>query len=201
MAGSSPDGDAERSLAHTRRLGLEVGAEIVTGIQTGRLVVVAGAGSRVGRVVRALLPAFAAGPVVTGPVCASLVEAAVTVQDVFAGLRAVAGLPGAPRPVAADDLLPERALAGDARAARQLVAGVYRPLAAEQGMLETIDAYVGTGGSIEATARSLFVHANTVRYRLRRIAEACGYDLAAGRDRHVVQVALTLGRIDSSTEL
>jgi hypothetical protein len=201
MAGSSPDGNAERSLAHTRRLGLEVGAEIVTGIQTGRLVVVAGAGSRVGRVVRALLPAFAAGPVVTGPVCASLVEAAVTVQDVFAGLRAVAGLPGAPRPVAADDLLPERALAGDARAARQLVAGVYRPLAAEQGMLETIDAYVGTGGSIEATARSLFVHANTVRYRLRRIAEVCGYDLAAGRDRHVVQVALTLGRIDSSTEL
>jgi hypothetical protein len=201
MAGSSPDGDPERSLAHTRRLGREAGAEIITGIQTGRLVVVAGATGRVSRVVRALLPAFADGPVVTGPVCAGLVEAGVTVQDVFAGLRAVPGLPGAPRPVAAEDLLPERALAGDARAARQLVTTVFRRLAAEQTMLETVDAYVGSGGSIEATARSLFVHANTVRYRLRRIAEVCGYDLTAGRDRHVVQVALTLGRIDNSVDL
>jgi hypothetical protein len=201
MAGSSPDGDPERSLAHTRRLGRDAGAEILTGIQTGRLVVVAGAAGRVSRVVRALLPAFADGPVVIGPVCPGLVEAGVTVQDVFAGLRAVPGLPGAPRPVAAEDLLPERALAGDARAARQLVTAVYRRLAAEQTMLETVDAYVGSGGSIEATARSLFVHANTVRYRLRRIAEVCGYDLTAGRDRHVVQVALTLGRIDNSVDL
>lgn len=201
MAGSSPDGDPERSLAHTRRLGREAGAEILTGVQSGRLVVVAGAPGRVARVVRGLLPAFADGPVVTGPVCAGLAEAASTVQDVFAALRAVPGLPDAPRPVAADDLLPERALAGDLRAARRLVADVYRPLAADQTMLDTADAYLGSGGSIEAAARSLFVHANTVRYRLRRIAEVCGYDLAAGRDRHVVQVALTLGRIDSGADL
>jgi hypothetical protein len=201
MAGSAPDGDPERALAQTRRLGREAGAEILTGVQTGRLIVVAGSPGRVNRVVRALLPAFADGPVVTGPVCVGLAEAAITVQDVFASLRAVPGLPDAPRPVAADDLLPERALAGDTRAARQLVVGVYRPLAAEETMLETIDAYVGSGGSIEATARSLFVHANTVRYRLRRIAEVCGYDLSAGRDRHVVQVALTLGRIDTSADL
>ncbi|HEX3900644.1 MAG TPA: helix-turn-helix domain-containing protein [Mycobacteriales bacterium] len=201
MAGSAPDGDPERALAQTRRLGREAGAEILTGVQTGRLIVVAGSPGRVNRVVRALLPAFADGPVVTGPVCVCLAEAAITVQDVFASLRAVPGLPDAPRPVAADDLLPERALAGDTRAARQLVVGVYRPLAAEETMLETIDAYVGSGGSIEATARSLFVHANTVRYRLRRIAEVCGYDLSAGRDRHVVQVALTLGRIDTSADL
>jgi len=36
----------------------------------------------------------------------------------------------------------------------------------------------------------------TVRYRLRRITDVCGYDLMAGRDRYVVQVALTLGRLD-----
>ncbi|HVW79496.1 MAG TPA: helix-turn-helix domain-containing protein [Mycobacteriales bacterium] len=201
MAGASPDGDAERSLAHTRRLGRDAGAEILTGIQTGRLVVVAGAAGRVSRIVRSLLPAFGPGPVVIGPVCPGLVEAAATVQDVFAGLRAVPALPAAPRPVATQDLLPERALAGDLRAARVLVTKVYKPLCAEPALLETVDAYVASGGAIEATARSLFVHPNTVRYRLRRIAEVSGYDLGSGRDRYVVQVALTLGRIDSSTDL
>jgi len=56
-------------------------------------------------------------------------------------------------------------------------------------------AFVRTGGAIEASARELFVHANTIRYRLRRIAETCGYDLANSRDRYVVQIAISLGRI------
>jgi DNA-binding PucR family transcriptional regulator len=40
------------------------------------------------------------------------------------------------------------------------------------------------------------VHANTVRYRLRRIAELCDRDLTNGRDRFVIQVAMTLGRLE-----
>ena len=201
LAGSAPDGDSERSLAHTRRLGRDAGADILTGVQTGRLLVVAGASGRTARVVRALLPAFGPGPVVTGPVVNGLVEAANTVPDVFAGLRAVAGHPSASRPIAADDLLPERALAGDARAARQLVTTIHRRLAAEENLLSTVDAYVASGGSIEATARLLFVHPNTVRYRLRRIEEVCGRDVTVGRDRYVVEVALTLGRIDAAPDL
>ena len=38
-----------------------------------------------------------------------------------------------------------------------------------------VSAFLDAGGALEATARALFVHANTVRYRLRRIAEMCGY--------------------------
>ncbi|HVY09835.1 MAG TPA: helix-turn-helix domain-containing protein [Mycobacteriales bacterium] len=201
LAGAAPDGDTERSLAQTRRLGREAGADILTGMQTGRLLVVAGVAGRTSKVTRALLPAFAPGPVVTGPVVHGLVGAAHTVQDVFAGLRAVAGYPDAGRPVAAEDLLPERALAGDARAGRQLVTAIHHRLAAEEALLSTVDAYVASGGSIEATARSLFVHPNTVRYRLRRIEEVCGYDITGGRDRYVVQVALTLGRIDGGKDL
>jgi PucR C-terminal helix-turn-helix domain/GGDEF-like domain len=201
LAGPAPDGDSERALAQTRRLGHDAGADVLTGIQTGRLLVVAGASGRATRVTRALLPAFGPGPVVAGPVVGGVVEAALSVPDVFAGLRAVAGYPAATRPIAADELLPERALAGDARASRQLVSSVYRQLAAEPTLMDTADAYIGSGGSIEATARSLFVHANTVRYRLRRIEEACGRDIAASRDRYFVQVALTLGRIDNGADL
>jgi hypothetical protein len=196
IAGRAPDGDTERVLAHTRRLGHDAGAEILTGIQTARLLVVAGVSGRMSRVTKALLPAFADGPIVVGPEVSGLFDAASSVQDVLSGLRAVIARPDAPRPVAADDLLPERALGGDARASRALITTVFAPLAAEPALLVTADAFIESGGGIEATARTVFVHANTIRYRLRRIGEVCGFDLTSSRDRYAVQVALALGRMD-----
>jgi hypothetical protein len=41
----------------------------------------------------------------------------------------------------------------------------------------------------------LFVHPNTVRYRLRRIADFTGRDPAVPRDAYVLRVASTLGRL------
>ena len=52
-----------------------------------------------------------------------------------------------------------------------------RPLAdAGPALTETLDAYLDSGGAIEACARKLFVHPNTVRYRLKRIADFTGRD-------------------------
>ncbi|WP_345714137.1 helix-turn-helix domain-containing protein, partial [Kineococcus glutinatus] len=114
----------------------------------------------------------------------------------LAGVVAARAWPGAPRPVLADDLLPERALSGDAGARRALVDRVHRPLAEAPGaLLETLTAYLEHGGSLEACARSLFVHPNTVRYRLRRVAEVCGWTPAVPRERFVLQTALVLGRL------
>ena len=78
-----------------------------------------------------------------------------------------------------DDLLPERVLAGDAAGPALLVDRIHRPLAraSHAPLLQTATAYLETGGSLEATARALFVHPNTVRYRLGRIADVTGYDL------------------------
>ncbi|HZY74764.1 MAG TPA: helix-turn-helix domain-containing protein, partial [Jatrophihabitantaceae bacterium] len=200
MAGGAPVDDTERVLAHTRRLGHDAGAEVLTGVQSGRLLVIAGAGSRISRVAKALLPAFADGPVVVSPTVTGLLDAATAVQDVFAALRAVTARPAGPRPVAADDLLPERALAGDARATRALINSIYAPLRSEPTLLETADALVDSGGAIEGAARRLFVHANTVRYRTRRIAKISGYDLANARERYVVQTAVALGRMDDQRD-
>ena len=44
-------------------------------------------------------------------------------------------------------------------------------------LLETAAAYLETGGGLEGTARMLFVHPNTVRYRLGKIADLTGYQL------------------------
>jgi DNA-binding PucR family transcriptional regulator len=41
----------------------------------------------------------------------------------------------------------------------------------------------------------LFVHANTVRYRLKRIAEVTGMSPSEARDAYTLRLALTLGRL------
>jgi DNA-binding PucR family transcriptional regulator len=143
-----------------------------------------------------LLGAFADGPVVVGPIATSLSGAHYSATEAIAGMNAVAGWSGAPRPVAARELLPERALAGDKTAIAVLETEVMRPLAdAGPALTETLDAYLDSGGAIEACARQLFVHPNTVRYRLKRIADFTGRDPTVPRDGYVLRVATTLGRL------
>ena len=82
---------------------------------------------------------------------------------------------------------------------RTLVAQAYRPLAEATGsVLETLSAYLGTGRSLEAAARSLYVHPNTVRYRLRKVSEITGWDPLDARESFVLQVALALGQLAGS---
>jgi DNA-binding PucR family transcriptional regulator len=98
--------------------------------------------------------------------------------------------------VSSDDLLPERALAGDQSALAQLVAEVYLPLEEARGTLvETLESWFDNGGSIEATARALFVHPNTVRYRLRQAGDLTGLTPSRPRDAYALRVGLTLGRL------
>ena len=93
-------------------------------------------------------------------------------------------------------VLPERALLGDRSAIAALELEVVRPLAdAGPALSETLDAYLDAGGAIEACARKLFVHPNTVRYRLRRIADFTGRDPMVPRDAYVLRVASTVGRL------
>ena len=85
---------------------------------------------------------------------------------------------------------------GDATAIAALDAEVMRPLAdAGPALTETRDAYLDAGGAIEACARKLFVHPNTVRYRLKRIADFTGRDPTTPRDAYVLRVAATVGRL------
>lgn len=143
-----------------------------------------------------LLSAFSAGPVVIGPTAPTLTAAYHSASEAISGMNAVAGWSGAPRPVLARELLPERALMGDASAIAALHTDVMRPLAdAGPTLTETLDAYLDCGGAIEACARRLFVHPNTVRYRLRRIADFTGRDPTQPRDAYVLRVAATVGHL------
>lgn len=146
---------------------------------------------------RVLLPACGPGPVVVGPVVADLTGAPRAARMALAATDVVAAWPAAPRPVQARALLPELALAGNADARRTLIEEVYLPLRdAGTPLLETAGAYLDFGSSLEATARALYLHTNTVRYRLRKAAEVCGLDPADHRERFILHVALVLGRLD-----
>jgi DNA-binding PucR family transcriptional regulator len=169
---------------------------------TWLVAIVSGPLSPTDRFLAELLEVFADGPVVIGPTASSLTAAHHSAVEAIAGMNAVAGWSGAPRPVAARELLPERALSGDASAIAALRAEVMRPLAdAGPALSETLDAYLDSGGAIEACARQLFVHPNTVRYRLKRIADFTGRDPTIPRDAYVLRVAATVGRIGRQTAL
>ncbi|WP_299035282.1 CdaR family transcriptional regulator [uncultured Pseudokineococcus sp.] len=144
----------------------------------------------------ALAPLFGPGPVVVGPAVPDLASAGVSTRAALSGLASARAWPGVPRPVLADELWPERVLSGDVRARRALLDAVYRPLVGAGGALaQTVSTYLESGRSLEATARLMFVHPNTVRYRLRKAVDVTGWDATSARDALVLQVALVVGAL------
>ncbi|GAB2737097.1 CdaR family transcriptional regulator [Sinomonas atrocyanea] len=196
MVGSSPLEPSPTYVGELRRIAGRHAQDALVGIQGDRLILILGGLQEPATALARLAELFAPGPVVYGPEAATLPEASTSAQAAFAGLSAARAWPNAPRPVSADDLLPERVAAGDDAARRALVQKIYRPLvAASNGLVETLSAYFELGHSLEATARELFVHANTVRYRLRRVCDVTGWDPLLPREAFVLQTALVVGRL------
>lgn len=196
MVGSSPAEPNAMFLNELRRTTGRLAEDTLVGIQGDRLILVLGGVQDRNSAYARLSELFGPGPVVYGPESASLVAASGSAQAAFAGLTAARAWPSAPRPVAADDLWPERVISGDDTARKSLLRNIYRPLAnAQNGLEETLSAYLALGHSLEATSRELFVHANTVRYRLRRVCDITGWDPLIPREAFVLQTALVIGRL------
>lgn len=196
VAGRSPHDDPEAVVEAVHRRAAAERLQVLAGVQGTRLVVVLGGNGTLDRGVRILADAFGAGPVVVGPTVGSLSGAWSSALEALAALRAAPAWPAVPRPVTATALLPERALNGEPAALQALVDTVFAPLRDAGGsLLETVEAYLDCGGSVEATARALYVHANTVRYRLGRVADLCGLSPNDPRDGYVLRTAITAGRL------
>ncbi len=183
-----------------RRAASKLGLDMLAAPQGNRLVCVVG-GSAVTdpaatcALVTQLEPHFADGPVVVGPVVPSLAEAHESARSAASGFRAAVAWPEGPRTMLSDDLLPERALSGDGHARRTLATTVYDALSTSKELLETCVGFLDSGSSIEGTARALFIHPNTVRYRIKRIQDITGYNPADAREAYVLRMAVTLGRL------
>lgn len=192
-----------------RRTARLSGADVLVGLQGTRLVLVLGRADFPQKdapasadplpfitIAERLAEFFSDGPLVLGPPADTLVEASRSARAALAGIAVARSWRGAGRPVDADELLPERALAGDGLARRTLIEQIYEPLTAQSGeLLETLWCYLDNGRSLEATARELFVHPNTVRYRLKKVSELVGWNATNPRAALNLQSALILGSI------
>ncbi len=194
-----------------RRIARKNSADVLIGVHGNRLIVVIGRIEHETpneaelpsfmKIAESLDSYFGTGPMVLGPEVASVAEANRSAKAALAGFAVVKTWQKAARPINAEDLLAERSLAGDMLAKQTLVENIYRPLSQNSPeLLETLSAYLDTGRSLESTARELFVHPNTVRYRLKRISEIIGWDATGSREAFVLQVAMVLGAM-SETEI
>ena len=153
-----------------------------------------GDGHGIADMVIALNPLFSDATLCVGPVCTGVDGAASTLHAALNARRTACALPEVPRPLSASDVLPERALAGDADARAELYDDVYATLRdADETLFSTVRDYLLGGCALETTARRLNVHPNTVRYRLNKAVDATGWNPMDPRDAYVLLTAIKIG--------
>ncbi len=95
-------------------------------------------------------------------------------------------------------LLP--AMSEDPGELERFFAETVQPLVAydeqyETELVTTVEAYLDNDGNVAATAKQLFTHRHTVRYRLERVRELCGHDVSATEGREKLGLGLKAMRV------
>ena len=95
-------------------------------------------------------------------------------------------------------LLP--AISEDPRELERFYAETVAPLSAydeqyETELVTTVEAYLDNDGNVAATAKQLFTHRHTIRYRLERVKELCGHDVSATEGREKLGLGLKAMRV------
>jgi hypothetical protein len=167
--------------------GLTIGLIVVQGASTPEVTCTA------------VMPAFDHDkPVCLGPTRRNVEGAMLTLEATTSAFRVLPAIHPLSRPARAADMLPERALIGDADAIDELYHSVYASLKSDNDndpTLQTITSFLDSGGSLDIAAKMLNVHPNTVRYRIKRAADATGWDANDPRDAYVLRTAIIIGTI------
>jgi sugar diacid utilization regulator len=95
-------------------------------------------------------------------------------------------------------LLP--AMSEDPGELHRFYAETIEPLAAydeqyETELVATIETYLENDGNVAATAKQMFTHRHTIRYRLERAKELCGHDVSATAGREKLGLGLKAMRV------
>ena len=193
LVGPPPAGDTAAALQVMRRAAEHHDLTLLTALHGSALVVLASGTVDGERTARLLTPHFGSGPLMIGPPIANIDDVARSCSAALAAFAVAPAWPTAPRPCHADDLLPERTLVGEEAARTQLLDEIIGPLDDDQ--IRTLEVLLEEEGTIEGTARALFVHPNTVRHRIRRIEALTGRSPLDSRDRLGIRLALSLHRL------
>ncbi|MDO4791306.1 MAG: helix-turn-helix domain-containing protein [Buchananella hordeovulneris] len=187
---------AERAVADIRRAAVKAAPNTLVGLYGSYILVLLGAREplQTARCLCEQLP----GRWAIGPQVDDVAAAGRSVRAAEAALDACSAWNTAPQIVSSAEVLPERLLAGDEQARTEMLETIYYPLIeAGAPLVETVQEFLDQGRSLEGAARALYVHPNTVRYRLRRIAQLIGWDPTDPRDGFVLQIALAAGRLSA----
>jgi PucR family transcriptional regulator, purine catabolism regulatory protein len=65
----------------------------------------------------------------------------------------------------------------------------------ETELVTTVEAYLDNDGNVAGTAKQLFTHRHTIRYRLERVRELCGHDVSATEGREKLGLGLKAMRV------
>lgn len=65
----------------------------------------------------------------------------------------------------------------------------------ETELVATVEAYLDNDGNVAATAKQLFTHRHTIRYRLERVKELCGHEVSATEGREKLGLGLKAMRV------
>jgi hypothetical protein len=171
------------------------GLEVLVAVHSNRMIVIVGniaSSAAVPTTARLFVGHFGSGNVVYSRWGTSIAVANELLEAATNAYRALTLQISNERLISSDELVAGRILLGDDTAKTQLVSQIASALSPE--LLTTLSTYLELHPSIEACAKSLFVHVNTVRYRLKRVCELTGLDPNVPQDALILRLALMLLR-------
>jgi len=186
---------SEVAMEQIRRTAKSAKLEVMVGVHSDRLVATIGGitdDATTELVARPFVAHFGSGTVVVGPVVATLEHAHESAHAALSGFRSLGYVADSPRLINSQDLIAARVLNGDTAAIDPIVTQIRKNLRAD--VIHTLATYLEESPSIEGCARTLFVHVNTVRYRLKGVVEATGLDPFDPSDALILRLALMVER-------
>lgn len=182
-------------MEHIRRLAKHHGLDAIVGMKEKHLIIfLSGIGENVSlaTVLEPLLMSFGSGSIVHGPVVSDITSAHTSYTEALSGFRSTNFLKDSERLLNASTLVSARIVSGDHQAANDLINLLKVKLKSD--VLETLATYLEKEPTIEGCARLLFVHVNTIRYRLKRVLDVTGYDPADPTDALTLRLAVMVAR-------
>ena len=186
---------AEVHAAQIQRTARLAHLDALVGIQSDRLVAVVSGVTESMSIAQAAKPFvghFGQGTVVAGPLANSLIEAHTSAVEAMSGYRALSLVDSPSRLLMAHELIAARVFNGDTDAIAPVVALLVDHV--RDDVRATLANYLEKTGSIEACARALFIHVNTVRYRLKGVHDLTGLDPFDPADAMTLRIALMQAR-------
>lgn len=190
---------AEIHATQIQRTAEQLHFDAVVGLQSDRLIaVISGipADLSITQAAKPFIGHFDQGTIVAGPQVTSLAQVHESLSQAISAYRAIPLSGTQARLVLADELVAARVINGDTEAADQISEQLRTEFSSD--VLATLANYLESSGSIEACARELFIHVNTVRYRLKRVQDVTGLDPFDPGDSLTLRLGLMYARKQGS---